>query len=335
MRKLKMLMMAGASAWLTAAAPTSGYRVAESISGPDGAGWDYAAVDPQTHRLFVAHGDAVARFDLTKSGAYDAIGTIVHAHGVVPIPGRNLLLVTSGRDKSVRLIDSATGAERANLAVGDDPDAAVYESESGHVFVMNAHSGSISEIDPGRMHVVRTIAAKEGLEFAAIGRGRTLYVNDENANEIEIVDLAAGKLKGAIPLTGCEAPTGLAFDPDYNRLIAACANGKAAIVDAATARLVTLVDIGKGPDAVLIDAKRHVALIPCGRDGVLEILALDAAGVRRLSALKTEVGARTGAIDLSTGFVYLPTAAFDLPTKPGGRPTARPGTFHVVVVKPT
>lgn len=335
MQKMKLFLLASASAWLTAAAPISEYQVAENIAGPDGAGWDYAAVDPESRQLYVAHGSAVARVDLGKVNAPDSIGTLVHAHGVVPIPGRNLLLVTSGGDKSVRLIDPVTGTERANLAVGDDPDAAVYEAASGHVFVMNAHSGSISEIDPGGMRVVRTIAAKPGLEFAVIGHGRTLYVNDEDANEIEIVDLAAGKLKGAIPLTGCEGPTGLAFDAAYNRLIATCANGKAAIVDATTAKLVMLVNIGKGPDAVLIDAKRHIALIPCGRDGVLEILALDATGVRHLPGLKTEIGARTGAIDPATGFVYLPTAVFDPPTKPGARPMARPGTFHLVVVRPT
>lgn len=335
--KLLSILWSGAGALLAAAAlPAASiphYHVAGQIAGPDGAGWDYAAVDAATRALYVTHGDAVTRVDLAKHNAATSIGTIAHGHAVVPL-AHGMLLVTSGRDNSVRLMDATTGVEKAKRTVGDDPDAAVYEPASGHVFVMNAHDGTISDVDPQAMKVVRTITAKPALEFAVIGRGRTLYVNNEDENEIEVIDLAAGKLVGSIALTGCEGPTGLAFDASHDRLISACANGKAAMVDSRAAKLTGLIDIGRGPDAVLLDPKRQVALIPCGRDGVLEVLSLAGPVVRKVATVKTEVGARTGAIDSNTGIVYLPTAAFDPPAKAGGRPVARAGTFHLLVVAP-
>ncbi|TPG14317.1 YncE family protein [Sphingomonas oligophenolica] len=335
--KLLSILLSGAGAMLVAAAapvaPVPRYHVAGHIAGPDGGGWDYVAVDVAARVLYVAHGDAVTRVDLAKRDAGRSIGTIVHGHAVVPL-AHGMLLVTSGRDNSVRLIDATTGVEQAKLAVGDDPDAAAYETASGHVFVMNAHDGTISDVDPHEMKVVRTITVKPALEFAVIGRGRTLYVNNEDADEIEVVDLAAGKLVRSIALTGCEGPTGLAFDASHDRLISACANGKAAVVDTRAAKLTGLIDIGRGPDAVMLDAKRQVALIPCGRDGVLEVLSLAARSVRKVATVKTEVGARTGAIDARTGNVYLPTAAFDPPARAGGRPVARAGTFHLLVVAP-
>lgn len=343
-----VLLAAAAPAPLPVAAATPTYRLAAPIAGPDGAGWDYASVDTTTHRLYVAHGDAVTRVDLARGDRtrsdgvrsdrasgdrVTSIGAAVQAHAVVPLPN-GLLLVTSGRDDSVRLIDATTGRERAKIAVGSDPDAALFDSGSGHAFVMNAHGGTMSEIDPVAMTVVRTIAAKPGLEFAALGRGRTLYVNNEDANEIEVVDLAAGKMVRAIPLPGCAAPSGLAFDAAHDRLISACANGKAAVVDTRAGRLTTLVAIGRGPDAVMIDPQRQVALIPCGGDGVLAVLSLAGTVVRKVASVPTAVGARTGAVDTTTGIVYLPTATLDPPATPGGRPVGRPGTFHLVVVKP-
>jgi len=346
-------LLTGGAVLLAAAAPapapsvaTPTYRVAAPIAGPDGAGWDYASVDAATHQLYVAHGDAVTRVDLARvgwarvdrargdrAGGVTSIGAAVHAHAVVPMPN-GMLLVTSGRDDSVRLIDATTGRERAKIAVGNDPDAALFDSESGHAFVMNAHGGTISEIDPVAMTVVRTIAAKPGLEFAALGRDRTLYVNNEDANEIEVVDLAVGKMVRAIPLPGCQAPSGLAFDAAHDRLISACANGKAAVVDTRAGKMTTLVAIGRGPDAVMIDPQRQVALIPCGGDGVLAVLSLAGTVVRKVASVPTALGARTGAVDTTTGIVYLPTATLDRPATAGGRPVGRPGTFHLVVVKP-
>ena len=53
-----------------------------------------------------------------------------------------------------------------------------------------------------------------------------------------------------------------------------------------------------------------------------------------IQTVKTELGARTGAVDPKTGKVYLPTASYGPPTTPGGRPAIVPGSFHIVVVSP-
>ena len=128
----------------------------------------------------------------------------------------------------------------------------------------------------------------------------------------------------------------MAYDRATSRAISSCANGKAAVVDAQRRRLVKLIDIGRGPDAVILDKDRRLAFIPCGRDGVLEILMLDGPeGVRRVATVETEVGARTGALDPRTGAIYLPTARFGPPSAEGKRAQALPGTFHILIVRPS
>lgn len=245
----------------TAAADAPRYAVTGSIAGPDG-GWDYARVDPAARRLYVARANGVTVIDLDSSKLIGTIGTANRGHAAVPLAGGRLL-VTSGNDAMVRFFDAASGTTLASLPVGKKPDAAILSADGRTAFVMNADSGTVSEIDTVAMKVARTIPVKPALEYGALV-GTTLYINDEDANEIETVDTAKGSAGTPIAVPGCEGPTGLAYDAPHGRLVSACANGKAAIVDVHTKRMTALVDIGEGADAVLLDPARKLAFIPCG-----------------------------------------------------------------------
>lgn len=327
---MRPLFLVLASLLSTTAADAPNYAVTGSIAGPDG-GWDYARVDPAARRLYVARGDGVTAIDLSTGKLVGTIGSASRGHAAVPLDGGRLL-VTSGNDATVRFFDVKSGTTLASIAVGKKPDAAILSADGRTAFVMNADSGSVSEIDTVAMKVTRTILVKPALEYGALV-GTTLYINDEDANEIETVDTVRGTVSDPIAMPGCEGPTGLAYDAPHGRLISACANGKAAIVDVHAGRMTALVDIGEGADAVLLDPARQLAFIPCGKSGVLDILSLSDSVVTRTGRVITEPGARTGALDPATGTIYLPTARFS-PAPAGERPSAIPGSFHILVVKP-
>ncbi|WP_298691329.1 gluconolactonase [uncultured Sphingomonas sp.] len=308
--------------------------VVRTIPGPDG-GWDYARVDPVSHRLFVARADSVTVVDLTGRAPVRSIGQIAHGHSALPIPGGRTLLVTSGKDASVRVLDGDSGAEVARMTVGANPDAALFTPDGTTAYTMNAEAGTISRIDIATHRVTATIPLKPGLEYAALATDGTLFVNNEAANDLTAVDTRTARVSGSIALPGCQAPSGLAYDPRTQRLIAACANGKAAVVDARCRTLVSLLDIGEGPDAVLLDVERRRAYIPCGKSGELDVVALDGKGGPTVTGrITTEVGARTGAIDPGDGMVYLPTGRFAPPTAGQKRGAVIPGSFHILVVRP-
>jgi hypothetical protein len=89
--------------------------------------------------------------------------------------------------------------------------------------------------------------------------------------------------------------------------------------------------IGAGVDATRFDG--HQAFASC-RDGKLEVAGESAPGKFAIvQTVTTPVGARTMDVDPETHKVYLATAEFE-EQKPGatGRPTAKPGTFMIVVV---
>jgi hypothetical protein len=141
---------------------------------------------------------------------------------------------------------------------------------------------------------------------------------------------------GSIALPGCEGPTGLASINQGSRLIAACANQLALVVDTVSGKVVSRLSIGLGPDAVLVDELRHRAFIPCGGSGTLVEIAIDdPKQIRVVGTITTQIGARTGAVDPRDGRIYLPTATFAPPPPGGKHGKAEPGTFGVLVVAPT
>ena len=330
MRAKFRFALLGAIMLPTCAGAAPAYTVTASIAGPDGA-WDYASVDGT--QLYIARSDAVTVVDL-PTGAVSSLGRVQRGHAVVPLPDGHLL-VTSGNDGTARLFDPAAKTELASIAVGKKPDAALLDGARTHALVVNAVSGTVSVIDLATAKVVRTIAVKPALEFGALAADGALFINNEDASEIDPVDLARGTADAPIAMPGCKAPTGLGYDRTHDRLIAACDNGVAAVVNVKTRKLAALISIGEGPDAVIVDEARGLAFIPCGENGVLDVLSLSGGKVTHVATVKTEIGARTGAVDPRTGAIYLPTAAFGAKTAGAKRPAMVPGTFHILVVKPS
>ena len=160
-----------------------------------------------------------------------------------------------------------------------------------------------------------------------------LAVNDEASGEIELVDLAAQKFVATIAMPGCEKPTGLAYSPEHEVAISACANGKAALVDMVDRELLGLLPIGMGPDTAIWDSQNHRFLIPCGKSGTLSVIRVDSGHRLILSSVATDISARTAALDPDSGRLYLPAAQL-APAPEGQRPSAVPGTFHLVVLAP-
>jgi DNA-binding beta-propeller fold protein YncE len=331
--RLSMLLATLLLAGPVAAARTHPYEVSGSIAGPDG-GWDLVSVDSAARRLFIARGTTVMVVDLRHPESVRTFGPVARGHAAIAVPGGRVL-VTSGTENKARIFDVQSGRDLVDATVGENPDAAIWDPNLSAALVMNARGGTVSVVDPSTGAVVRTIPLAPGLELPAIGANGLLYVANEEASLIHVVDPATGAVHSPILLPGCEGPTGLGYDARARILIAACANGKAAVVDAVRGRLSQLLDIGRGPDSVIIDPVRRVAFIPCGRDGELDVIRLTRGAPLVVSQrLITEVGARTGAVDVASGAVYLPTARFGPAPAGGGRPQALPGSFHVLVVRP-
>ena len=332
--KLVLLACAALCTGASAGAPAPPAFVrAGTIAAPDDR-WDIAAWDAAHHRLLVAHGKDLLVVEPANANNVRPIGSLAGAHGVAAVPGTDTVLVSSGKDDTVRLLDEDSGAEIARIAVGKGPDDAIISRDGRQAFVMDADEGALSVIDLGRHVETRRIPLKAGLEFAVQFAPTLVAINNEDQSEIEIADVAAGKAAGSIALPGCERPTGLAYDPDRGLALSACANGKAALVDMSKRRVLVLVPIGLGPDTAIWDAAHHRFLVPCGKSGTLSIIRIERNKPVVEPAVATETSARTAALDPTSGRLYLPAASFLPAVPPAKRGALVPGSFHILIMGP-
>jgi DNA-binding beta-propeller fold protein YncE len=323
---LAFLSLAGAHA-----APS--YHVVDRIGLPDG-GWDLVSFDPVLGRVYIAHGEMVTAVDPATKTVTGKLAPANRAHAAIPLNGGAEVMVTNGGDNTAGIFNAKTGAPVAVVKTGEKPDAAMFDRASGLAVVMNAKSGSLTLIDPKTHAAVGEIAVGGSLELGAELGGGRIAVNVEDRNEVAIVDLKARTVLHHIALTGCDGPTGIAYLAVSGRILSACANGVAAITDPQAGRMVKTLPIGKGPDTALYDAQRKLAFVPAGRSGELDVFADEAAGVRALGAVPTQMGARTGALDEASGRIYLVAADYAPPAAAGGKPQVKPGTIVLVVVAP-
>ena len=314
-----------------ALAGPSGLAVKAKIAGPDGH-WDYASFDPARRRVYVSHGDDVLMIEADTGRVHAGWAKGSHLHAVVPVPGTDRIVTTNSGDKTAKVLDARSGQMLASIPAPADTDSASYDPSTGDVVVIGGDSGEIALIDPRSMKSVGDLKVGGALEFgAADGKGH-YFINGEEANDIEVIDLKTLKVVGHYAMPGCKRPTGLAY-VEGDRLVSAC-QGVAEILGAADGHVIASLPIGTGNDAVMYDSRRHLALIPAGRSGNLAVIALQGPKANTvIDTVPTELGARTGAVDPKTGKVWLPTAQYaPLAQATGGRPSTVPGSFHVVVL---
>jgi DNA-binding beta-propeller fold protein YncE len=308
--------------------------VATTISAPDG-GWDKASVNEATRQLYVGRSDGVLAVDLDSGKVTPRFVAGKGLHSVLPLADGKAIS-TNGSDNTATLFDSATGKVIASIAIGLDPDTALFEPVSGLVLVMDGHDGEITLIDaktgtsPGKIPVGGKLAgaATDGHGLAYIN------VQDRNAQngpEIAVVDIAQHKVTAHYPLTSCERPMGLALNPATGLLVAACANRTALAVHAKDGTIAATLAIGERADAVLFDPARKLFFVSCG-EGNLAVIGEGGGAPAVIGTIPTANGARTAALDPKTGKLYLPTADFSAPAQGEKRHKVVPGTFRILVV---
>jgi DNA-binding beta-propeller fold protein YncE len=332
----KLIVLGAAAAALLGAAPVAfaaedgGHlQVVGHIPGPDG-GWDYASYDSARRRVYVAHGTEVFAVGLKTGKLNTSFAPGDRLHEVVVVPGHDLLVTTNSGDSTAKILKASDGSLIKSLKVAADPDGAAYDPATKLVVVINGDSGVLTLIDPVKQDVVGEINVGDHLEFGQPDGQGKFYVNVEDKGQVAVVDLIHRKVLGRYDMAGCQRPTGLAY-VEGGRVISSC-QGLAKILDAASGRQIASLAIGGFPDSVLYDPARHLAYIPTALDGKLWVIALSGPKDNSIvESVPTQRGARTGAVDLATGRIYLPTAEYG-PLEPGKRPTPKPGTFQILVL---
>ncbi|MEP7118085.1 MAG: YncE family protein, partial [Acidobacteriota bacterium] len=250
---------------------------------------------------------------------------------VAPDLGRGFS--SNGRANTSTIVDLKTLKAIGTVATGGNPDAIFYEPTRQEVYTMNGSGKSATVFGAQSGTVVATIdlggKPEAVVQDTAAGR---LYVNLEDTGAIAVIDIPSHTKVATWPLTGCEEPTGLGYDPKNKRLFSACANTVMVVTDSTSGRHVATTPIGAGADGGTFDAGTGLAFASNGADGTVTIAHLDTPNTLTVvQTLSTMVSGRTMVLDPVTHEIFVPAAKTQPNPSGTGRPQAVPGTFKVLV----
>ena len=301
-------------------------------------GWDYLTMDSARKRLFISR---ATRVDVVSVESGKLIGSIPDTqgvHGIALAPALKRGFTSNGRANSVTAFDLDTlkVIQEAKVS-GQNPDAILYEPSGNHVFTFNGTSKDVTVLDASSLAVVATIPVPDKPEFAAQdGRGQIFVNIESDPGQMVVIDAQKLTVKNTWPLPGCNSPSGLAIDRAHRRLFSVCDGKVMAVTDAVSGKQTALVTIGEHPDAAGYDQKRGLVFSSNG-EGTLSVVRQDSPDrYTVVQTLPTQRGARTMALDETTGKVYLVTADFGAAPaataeQPHPRPALIPDSFVLLV----
>jgi sugar lactone lactonase YvrE len=308
---------------------------AKWVVGGEG-GWDYLAVDPATHHLYVTHGTRVEVLDTGSGKLLGSISGLKGTHGVAFDSEGKYGYISDGGANAVIVFDRNSLEKIGSIPAGTNPDGIAFEPHTKTVWAFNGRSKNVTVIDATQRTIVATIPLPGKPEFPTVDGSGMVFVNIEDKNEIVRLDAATKEATATWPLTGCDSPSGMAIDVTGHRLFSVCDGKKMAVTDSLSGKSLATPAIGDGPDAAGYDPAHKLAFSSNG-EGILTIIDAGKSGYPVLQSLSTQRGARTMAFDSATGRVYLVTSEFGpapaaTADHPHPRPSVVPGSFTVLVV---
>ena len=271
--------------------------------------WDYVVFDPESRRVYVAHGDRVTVVDGVSGAVIGSVeGMPGGTHGIAISHATGKGYTDDGKAGVVVEFDLQTLKVMKRIKAESDADGIVLDPTSGHIFVIDGDSGKLTVMDPKTDEVVATIDGGGGLEFGDSGGNGKFYVDGVEKNEVVRVDTAKNVADAHWPMPTCVKPHGLAIDRTHHRLFATCSNKVMVVMNADNGDVIATLPIGQGSDFAAFDPERGLAF-SSNRDGTLSVIAeVSPENFVALPAIPTQLGARTMAIDPKTGRIYLVTA---------------------------
>jgi YVTN family beta-propeller protein len=336
-----MLAIGCGVVWLGATAIAEDlYKFLNEIPIGGEGGWDILTIDAAARRLYLSHATKVVVVDLEKNAVAGEIADTSGVHAFVAAPEVQRGFSTNGKENKASVVDLKTLHTVSKIDTGESPDALVYDSKHGEVYIFNHRGSSATVIEAKTPKVVATISLGGAPEFAAVDpTADRVYVNIEDKSEVAAIDPAKHEVVAHWPLAPGEEPSGIALDAAHHRLFSTCHNKMMTMLDTQSGKVVGTAPIGTGVDGAAFDDSTQLAFASCG-EGVTTILKEETPEkLSVVQTLQTKRSARTMALDPKTHRIYLPSAQFEPAPSPSpgsspARPTIVPNTLKLLIYGP-
>jgi DNA-binding beta-propeller fold protein YncE len=282
--------------------------------------WDYQAIDPQSHRLFIAHlgaGELVV-FDTQKGAVIDTVRGLKGVHGVIAAPELRRVYASATDVQQIAVIDADSLAVITMIPSKGYPDGLAYAPDVGKIYVSDEKDGNETVIDARTNTALGVVAVGgEAGNTQYDSASHHIFVAVQTRNQLVEIDPATDQVVQRFDLPGCEHPHGLLIYSEQRRAFVACqGNNKLIVMDMPTMKVSSIQDVGNGPDVLAVDSQLHIVYV-AAENGPLAVFASDANGVTRIAFQSAGPNAHSVAVAPDTHHVFLPL------TNVNGHPTLR------------
>jgi len=219
---------------------------------------DHFSVDVKGQRLFMAAvgNHTLEVIDLQSGKRTKTIPDLAEPQGVYFDPATNRLYVACGLDGVTKIYDGTTFALVGTVKFPDDADNIRFDARSKSVIVGYAGAkelrkrvegtGGLGFIDSTTGKQTREIVIDAHPEsFRLEEKGTRLFVNVPDKNEIEVVDVATGKILARWPVSAKDNFP-MALDEAHHRLFVGCWKPPRLLVfDTETGKEVASLELGE------------------------------------------------------------------------------------------
>jgi DNA-binding beta-propeller fold protein YncE len=278
--------------------------------------FDYQAIDPATHRLFISHMGAgsVIVFDLAGCRVLADLPGFPGATGITSDEGHAFVSVTGGwlsaiaGGGKIAALDTHSLKTEWTVDAGRFPDGSAVAPGTGRLFVSDESGGQELVIDAKSGRLLATIALGGEAGMTAFDpRSRHILVNVQTARALVAIDPATNAIvaRHALPKS-CDNNHGLLVDAPARRAFIACDGNAALLVfDLDAARVTQTLSTARGPDVLALDERRG-RLYVASESGTVSVYDTGTKDVVKLGESHAGENAHSVAVDRETGLLYLP-----------------------------
>jgi DNA-binding beta-propeller fold protein YncE len=313
---------------------TSEWSILSRFKLPGSGTWDYLKYDPVQRNLYIARSNRIQIIDPKNGVLLSEIDGTPGVHGVAIATGADKAYSSNGNDQSITVFQPSTLKILTKIKTpqGIKPDFIAYDDITQSVLAFNGKSNNVTVITVSSDQVAKTISLSGKPEAAVTNDQGQVFVNIENKNALQRIDLHKSKVTATWKLPACDEPAGLAMDVKTNRLFVGCHNKVLLMVNAKNGHVVSQASIGEDVDTISFDPSTQL-VFSSNADGTLTVLHED--NDHRLSirqTLTTPSHSKTMAFNTHDHLAYLVSAEFEAPNKPGGKSLPKPDSFEVLVI---
>lgn len=263
--------------------------------------FDSLAFDAGNHRVLAAHsgGKSLAVLD-TVTGKVQEVET-GEINGIAISTALNRYFVAGG-DQELVVVDRKTLKVVGRTPLKGPGDLLVLDTKRNHVLVGHDDGTDLWAFDASSLKPVGTVAIEEAPEFVEYDRAADrIYQNIKSTDHLLVIDPAALKTVATWNTAPMKSPHGLALDLKAHKAYSVGRNGKLAVLDLKTGKVLKAIDVVAGVDQIAIDL--GLGRVYCPGKGTMTVVSTKDGSV--LGEVPLPNGARNIAVDPATHTVWM------------------------------